>query len=268
MHYEKVKKKIEKIYGSSIFLRKLFYRLLNILLLRTWHVYRELNKLKDNITKKPVEVLDAGSGFGIYSYFLAKKNPLWNITSVDINKDEIEQCQIFFNKAGINNVSCKVKDITVFYEKNKFDLVLSVDVIEHIENDEDVFKNFYASLKKNGFLIISTPSNKGGSGITEKNKSSFIEEHVREGYSIDEITRKLKNAGFDKVDIKYTYGKFGNLSWYLSIKYPLLMSKFKAMVPVIFLYYILVMPFCILLNFIDLKTKNKTGTGLLVKAYK
>jgi hypothetical protein len=34
------------------------------------------------------------------------------------------------------------------------------------------------------------------------------------------------------------------------------------------IYYSIVMPFCLILNALDVNTKNTTGTGLIVKAYK
>jgi hypothetical protein len=85
--------------------------------------------------------------------------------------------------------------------------------MEHIEKDEMVFSNFYKSLKSNGILMISTPSDKGGSDVHENEDHSFIDEHVRDGYGTDEIDKKLKRAGFPKIDTGYTYGWAGSLSW-------------------------------------------------------
>ena len=48
---------------------------------------------------------------------------------------------------------------------NIYNIILSVDVMEHIEEDVLVFQNFYKSLKNNGVLLISTPSDKGGSDV-------------------------------------------------------------------------------------------------------
>ncbi len=269
MKYESVKKQIGKIIGASVFLRKVFYKLLNILLLRTWHVHKELKHFfKKNKNSVNISVLDAGSGFGQYSYYIAKKKPVWKIESIDINANDINDCKAFLKNAGINNVVCKLADLTSYINPSEYDLILSVDVMEHIENDELVFNNFFKSLKNGGLLIISTPSNLGGSDVINNNDSSFIDEHVREGYSKEDISSKLKKAGFKIQDIYYTYGKYGKLSWRLSMKYPLLLGKNKWLLPVLVFYYVIIMPFCLLLNYADLQTKNKTGTGLIIKAYK
>ena len=41
------------------------------------------------------------------------------------------------------------------------------------------------------YLLISTPSDKGGSDVHNDDEESFIDEHVRDGYSIKDITEKL-----------------------------------------------------------------------------
>ena len=48
---------------------------------------------------------------------------------------------------------------------NSFDLALSVDVMEHIVEDVEVFRNIHTSLKDGGMLLISTPSDQGGSDV-------------------------------------------------------------------------------------------------------
>jgi hypothetical protein len=144
-----------------------------------------------------------------------------------------------------------------------------VDVMEHIEEDLLVFKNFYKSLKSDGVLLISTPSDKGGSDVHGSNEESFIDEHVRDGYSIIDITEKLTSAGFKTVEAGYTYGKPGNISWRLSMKYPIRMLNisyfFFILLP---FYYLIFFPVSIILNIFDLSLTHKTGTGLLVTARK
>ncbi|HVA98262.1 MAG TPA: class I SAM-dependent methyltransferase [Bacteroidia bacterium] len=267
MHYDPIKRSLGNVFNKSPFLRKLFYALLDLLLLRTWHVHKEFKKWAKGKTQ--TEILDAGSGFGQYSYYMAKMNPKWNILSVDVKEEQMEDCKNFFSKVGIKNVQFQIADLTKFRKENFFDFVLSVDVMEHILEDVEVFKNFCFSLKKGGMLLISTPSDQGGSGINEENDTSFIEEHVRDGYNIKAIEEKLISAGFTKVEARYAYGTPGKISWKLSMKYPIQMlgvSKlFFIMLP---FYFIITYPFSFVLNYFDTIGNHKTGTGLVVKAWK
>jgi hypothetical protein len=124
-------------------------------------------------------------------------------------------------------------------------------------------------LKNNGFLIISTPSDKGGSDVYEENERSFIDEHVRNGYGAEEIRKKLSSAGFRNVTTEYTYGKPGSISWLLSMKYPVkMLSISKVLLLIMPFYYLLIFPLAFTLNTFDICMTHKSGTGLLVTANK
>ncbi|MFC2100385.1 class I SAM-dependent methyltransferase [Bacteroidota bacterium] len=251
-------------------LRIIFYKLLDILLLRTWHVKKEIRewaKTKGNDT----QLLDAGSGFGQYTYYLASKNKKWSIKAVDVKSDQIEDCRNFFGKIGYEHVNFQIADLTTYIQPITYDLIISVDVMEHILEDVKVFENFHQSLKEGGMLLISTPSDQGGSDVHDHDgeESSFIDEHVRDGYHIEEIQEKLKKAGFSKTKAKYQYGPPGKISWKLSMKYPMTMLNASKLFFIILpFYYLLTFPFSLILNIFDVNGNHKTGTGLIVNAWK
>ena len=45
--------------------------------------------------------------------------------------------------------------------------------MEHIEEDVQVFKNFHQSLSEKGVLLISTPSDQGGSDVHDHNEGDL-----------------------------------------------------------------------------------------------
>ena len=250
-------------------MRKILYFLLDLLLLRTWHVKKALRKIAPQFPGD-ASVLDAGSGFGQYTWRMSKMNTRWNIKALDINSEQIEDCTRFFEKSGLSDrVTFNVGDLTVLADNNDYDIILTVDVMEHIEQDLTVFKNFFNALKEEGILIISTPSDKGGSDVNNENQESFIDEHVRDGYSVKEITEKLSEAGFRDINARYTYGKPGNISWRLSMKYPIKMLNSSYLFFIILpFYYLIFFPVSLILNVFDLCLTHKAGTGLLVTARK
>ena len=269
MHYDTIKKPLGKVFNQTSWLRILFYKLLDLLLLRSWHIRKELKKInKDNI-----RVLDAGSGFGQYDYYMSSLNRSWNILGVDVKPEQIEDCNQFFKSIKRDDrVKFELADLTRFQNQDYYDLILSVDVMEHIEEDELVFSNFHSSLKQDGVLIISTPSDQGGSDTHEHHGdeiTGFIEEHVRDGYNIEDIKQKLKKAGFGKVEAGYTYGTPGKISWKFSMKYPIQMVNISKLFFVLLpFYYLIIYPFCFVLNYFDLIGEHSTGTGLKVIAHK
>ena len=273
MEYDPIKRRLGNVFNRTPLLRKVFYKLLELLLLRAWHVNKELRLLRKNSFTGKISILDAGSGFGQYSWRMSRIFPGSTIKGVDVKEEQIEDCNRFFKAVGLSDkVNFEFGDLVKYNQPNSYNIILSVDVMEHIEEDELVFLNFYNSLKNKGVLLISTPSDQGGSDTHEHSHDEmhgFIEEHVRDGYGVSDITQKLQRAGFENVEVKYTYGFPGSFSWKLSMKYPILMLGVSRLFFIVLpLYYIIFYPFCAILNWLDIITTHKTGTGLLVKAYK
>ncbi len=270
MQYDPIKRSLGNVFNKTPFLRKLFYQLLDLLMLRAWHVHRELRKWrKSQGTRNDIKILDAGSGYGQHTYYLTGMNRNWQILAVDVKDEQVDDCNRFFKQIGRNNVHFEVADLTTFRKDNTYDLALSVDVMEHILEDELVFQNICASLKPGGMLLVSTPSDQGGSDVHDEGEGSFIEEHVRDGYNIKDIEDKMKRAGFSKVEALYSYGTPGKISWRLSMKWPIqLLGVSKAFFILIPFYYLITYPFAYVLNWMDTLSVHKTGTGLIVKAWK
>jgi SAM-dependent methyltransferase len=270
MQYDPIKRVLGNFFNKSTSLRILFYKLLDLLLLRSWHVRKDLRIFLDARRDMKTSILDAGFGFGQYSWFMSGRSSGITVKGIDVKEEQVADCGQFFQKAGRNNASFSFGDLTTFVEKENFDLILCVDVMEHILEDVTVFRNFHASLKNDGMLLVSTPSDQGGSDVHDHDEeSSFIDEHVRDGYSIADIEDKLRQAGFSRIESNYAYGTWGRISWRLSMKYPIILLNISKLFLILLpFYYIIAFPFALILNYADVKAKNSSGTGLIVKAFK
>ncbi len=268
MKYDPIKNVFAKTVRDKRLLRIAFYKLLGMMFLREWHVKRQLRGLLGNM-RNDAHVYDAGSGFGQYSYFIAKHYPDVSIEAVDVKEDQIADCTRFFKSVGLKNCAFSVEDLTKIEHENRFDVILSVDVMEHIPDDVGVFRNFFRAMKRRGALFINTPSNLGGSDAHGPEDQSFIEEHARNGYGADEIRTKLASVGFVVEQVKYTYGTWGTIAWRLGIKYPMLMLDVSKLFFVVLpFYYLLTLPFTLTFMYLDYTANNSAGTGLNVIARK
>jgi SAM-dependent methyltransferase len=272
MKYDPVKRQLGIVFDRTPWLRKSFYALLDLLLLRAWHVQRELKRwIRERATaNEPVQaVYDAGAGFGQYTYWLSGLLPQARITAIDVKQEQVADCNAFFQRIGRPKVGFEVGDVTKFQMPEAFDLVVCVDVMEHVLEDEAALRCYSTSLRTGGMLIVSTPSDNGGSDVHAGGQDSFIEEHVRDGYNIEEIRAKCLRNGFSKVSARYSYGTPGKLSWRLSMKWPLLLlNTSRAFYLVLPFYYAVAYPVAFCLNAADVRMSHPTGTGLLVKAWK
>ena len=263
MYYDPIKNVFAGIIKNIPSLRVLFYKVLDVMFLRSWYVRRELKKLREKFGSKEISIYDAGSGYAQYTYFMAKHLNPCSIYSVDVKEDWIRDSEQFFKSQKIKNVKFGVEDLTQISHQDKFDLIICVDVMEHIVDDVKVFENYFRALKSGGYLLINTPSIYGGSDVHEDDEESFIGEHARDGYSKEDLEQKLHPLGFKTGQSIYTYGFWGDKAWRLGIKLPMQMLNISKIFFIILpFYYILTLPFTFLMMYIDYTSKNKIGSGI------
>jgi cyclopropane fatty-acyl-phospholipid synthase-like methyltransferase len=137
--------------------------------------------------------LDAGCGCGYGAVFLAE-NGAKRVTGIDVSPDAIAYAQKNFARA---NLEFEVMDgTTITFNSGFFDVVVSLEVIEHICKYENYISEVSRVLKPNGLLIISTPNKHISSPGSEKPRASF---HVKEFYP-DEF-RELLVSHFQSVEL-------------------------------------------------------------------
>lgn len=261
MYVHPLKDLLGRIFNRSAEMRKSFYILLDFFLLRSWHVHRELKKWKKTASPQ-AHILEAGSGFGQNIYYLSRLSKSWNILGMDINDDQVSDCNRFFYKMGLHHVVFRTGDVEKMNEQNAFDLILTVDLMEHIEKDQQVFTNFYNALKKDGTLILTTPIDKT---VTYYEPTK----RFRNGYQFTELKEKLKQAGFHHVKMHYSYSVTGRIVQVLCLRGPMYLTKFsKFMIFLMIPYYILIFPFIMVMNYIDTYKPHRSGHGMIVKAMK
>jgi 2-polyprenyl-3-methyl-5-hydroxy-6-metoxy-1,4-benzoquinol methylase len=262
--YDPLKSGLGRLVARSVWRRKLFFVVLGALFLREWHVKRALRQLS---RKRDLwMILDAGMGFGQYTHFMARHFPKAKILGIDVKREQIEDAIWFSINAGDENCTFEYADLTEFRQPDTFDLALSVDVMEHILEDEKVFENIFASLRKDGYFIVGTPT---ASEISGAEFHSVVGEHVREGYTESEFRQKLERAGFHVLSMKRTYGPWGSVAWRLLQRIPMrIQSISKLFLPLLVPYCMILYLPAVFFMMMDLWWKNKRGGGWLVLAQK
>lgn len=262
--YDPVKDRLSKLVRNSGILRRIFYFFLNILFLRSWHLRRIIAQKGDKLDiLGEWDLLDAGCGFGQYDDFLLRRFENVHITSIDVKESYLEDNEKFFQKEiEQERIQFELADLLNLKMKKKFDLIICIDVLEHIADDQKVIQNLSKLLKKGGYFIMHSPSHLSEEDADEDD--SFVGEHARTGYSKNDIEDKLMIADLMPETTQYTYGKWGRRAWVISIKWPMIfLSRFNlwGLIPLMF-YYPIVLPLTLMLNLIDLFSKNKTGNGI------
>lgn len=100
--------------------------------------------------RKTNNILDVGCGDG---YFLqSAKAKGWNVFGTEFTSRQVENCK----SKGITMHS-GVLDVTN-YEPEFFDVIVSIEVIEHINNPNDELKKFNTLCRKGGAVYVTTPN--------------------------------------------------------------------------------------------------------------
>ena len=112
-----------------------------------------LNNFDKSIKKK--DVLDIGCGGGLISELLAKKNA--NVTGIDENIYNIKQAREHVKMSSIK-IDYKNQSLDTFYKKNKkkYDLILCLEVLEHVNDVKKTLDKISELMKPGGTLILST----------------------------------------------------------------------------------------------------------------
>jgi len=153
-----------------------------------WHALK--NILKSEITDSST-IIDLGGYDGFISSNLKKFFPALNITVVDTDKKGMKLAE----KKGLNTLRASALELPI--ENNKIDVVLCLDLIEHIKEDDKVISEISRVLKKGGKVILTTPVSDGLTlPFFSKEKNEKFNKnlgHIRKGYSLEKI-KKLFNA--------------------------------------------------------------------------
>ncbi len=266
MEYDPVKLRLTKYLGRNHQLRKLFFILLDLLFLRTWYVHRELKKLAGRFHNR-VSILDAGMGFGQYSDKMLELFNVGRLTGLEIDSAHLYGSEHYFRKVS-ESTSITLGDVQILpLMDNSFDLILSVDVMEHVEDDQATFGEFHRVLKPGGVFVMHTPRIQSDAPEEAEDHDHWeVGEHVRDGYRDSEATERLRKAGFDKVELVHGYGFPGQIAWTLLQRVPMtLLGRFKTVMLIpTFLYLLCISPIALLMMWWDLSFLDHPQGGSLM----
>lgn len=155
---------------------------------------------------KPKNIFEFGGGSGFTSEKLCEIFKC-NAINLDLNIPELRSLKIDHIEGDINKI-----DLTKKVNNNKFDLILALDFIEHIDDTEKVMNIIKSISKKNTYLVISVPNVKNfripfniyfKNSFPRKDSGIFDKTHLR-WFTKQDIKNLINLNHFKFIDSSYT----------------------------------------------------------------
>ena len=170
--------------------------------------YEVWSKILERHVNLDAEVLDAGCGSGIFSFFLAKRGNL--VSGVDGASEMIKICKKKKEEQGLENVSFKESYIPLSQDvfQKKFDVVISSSVLEYFENVPEIIGNFESFLKSNGTVIFSIPNKSGFYRRLERvifkltGRPKYLS-FSKSSFTLNEFNEVMRQVGFELKEAEY-----------------------------------------------------------------
>jgi len=109
----------------------------------------ERAQLKDGLS-----LLDLGCGWGSVSLYVAEHFPKCKITAVSNSKTQKEYIDSVAKEKGFKNLTVITRDMNEFTIDEKFDRIISVEMLEHMKNYQKLFAKLSSFLKPDGLFFI------------------------------------------------------------------------------------------------------------------
>ena len=117
------------------------------------NIIKDLNIKSSEKPLKNIKILDIGCGGGLLSEPMSRLGA--SVVGIDASKKNIEVAK-FHAKKNKLKIDYKVASPEMLKTKIKFDVILNMEIVEHVENIDIFIKESSKLLKKDGLMFVAT----------------------------------------------------------------------------------------------------------------
>lgn len=172
------------------------------------HFYRELATTRENYYSRRWEhiqavnfinandkVLEIGSGFGSFLNLL-KENGIKDVSGLELSSLAVEKCQEL-------NLNVQSRLIEELGEDEKYDVICSFQVLEHVYNVKSFLDSAIRQLNVGGKLVIGVPNNNPYIFISDKYHTLNLPPHHAGLWSKKSLKNLSNHYPIDLVDVSF-----------------------------------------------------------------
>ena len=157
---------------------------------RFTHIFESLD------IKKSIKAIDVGCGTGVYMKMLLEKGA--EVTGVDFSDKMLETCGEYLKGLegkGYTLINCEAHLLNV--PDNKFDLLISVGLLDYVEDVKLVIREFSRIIRSGGEILFTVPKKHSPFFLLRSKPGNYIKDKIfhlppiKNTFSEEEIRRFL-----------------------------------------------------------------------------
>jgi SAM-dependent methyltransferase len=155
-----------------------------------------------------VRTLEAGSGSGAFTLYAARVgNRATGISFSGRNNDAARRRAGLLELSNASFVDGDLRELSDALDPaERFDQILCLEVIEHLQDDALALRELAAHLNPGGRLFITTPAADYRGLLGDRVSETEDGGHVRWGYTTERLSELLGEAGLDVVEFSRLSG--------------------------------------------------------------
>lgn len=163
--------------------------------------YKRVSYIRDTIPSNAIKsVIDIGCGVGIVLYYIKKFFPYAHLTGI---KPNAEYAEVVRRRLGIEVIEDYYREDLV---KERFNLMLSIDVMEHVRSFRKYFGIFSQNISQDkGYLFLEIPGVGNFKNVNQDN-DVFESPHFY-FFHQSHIIQLVKDNNFSLIDQKETINR-------------------------------------------------------------
>lgn len=205
-------------------------------------------------------VLDIGCGHGYSLFYMARRFPTAALKGIDIDAEQIAGCNVAVQGERLTNL---VFDVGVFAdlpEQPAYHLIVTIDTLEHVEDDMGMLRRMYAALQPGGIAVIHVPlRHQLQRRVFPVYREHTVSDHVRDEYLPTEIRAKVTGAGFAIERLTFSFGLWGELAFELN-------NLFWEYRPLRALMALAMLPLALIAGYADSQRSLLIGNAIVMRA--